>query len=282
MRFTRFIAAEDLKKLDIDIVSQDLKVYLTRLLHRQIESEDSEIEILRQNSVINKSRSILGLTIYVLESDEHGYYHPAEHAWHNGEMELIFRRLNTIQFAEFLCELVEDERFSMEDVNILLERDGVSFRISKVLSTEPTTNTKIAVSVLPIEYLETVGHSEEHPNVRLLVHRMEQHLEVGDYAGVLHSSASIFETVAKQVVALPTVQNQTLKSFFERYRKDSLLPETVLDYILSVYDKRNITPLAGHGSTLPPNMSREEAIVISEITKAFIRIEYSLQITAKT
>jgi hypothetical protein len=59
-------------------------------------------------------------------------------------------------------------------------------------------------------------------------------LECDDYAGVLHASASAFETLAKIVVDLSTVQDQTLASFFERYRKDSALPDEVLNHILDL------------------------------------------------
>jgi SpoVK/Ycf46/Vps4 family AAA+-type ATPase len=115
-----------------------------------------------------------------------------------------------------------------------------------------------------------------HPNIRILIDRMNDALKREDYPGVLHSSASIFETLAKDVVGISNVQNQTLKSFFDRYRKDSALPEKVLDYILAIYESRNVTPLAGHGSTQTPTISREVAIGLSEMTKAFVRIEYIL------
>jgi hypothetical protein len=105
---------------------------------------------------------------------------------------------------------------------------------------------------------------------------MDDALDKEDYPGVLHASASIFETMAKDVVAIPSVQNQTLKSFFDRYRKDSSLPSEVLDYILSIYDLRSTTPLAGHGSTQAPDVNKEAAIALSEMTKAFVRIEYKL------
>ena len=73
------------------------------------------------------------------------------------------------------------------------------------------------------------------------MNRMDSDLSRGDYAGVLHCSASIFETMAKDIVGIPTVQNQTLKSFFDRYRKDSALPQEILDYIISIstLDKLN-------------------------------------------
>jgi len=116
-----------------------------------------------------------------------------------------------------------------------------------------------------------------HPNIATLLQRMDDALKRKDYGGVLHSSASIFETLAKEVVGIPSVQNQTLKSFFERYRKDSSLPTEVLNYILSVYDSRSSIPLAGHGHTAIPKISHEIAVTLSEITKAFVSIEYKLK-----
>jgi len=119
--------------------------------------------------------------------------------------------------------------------------------------------------------------SVEHPNIRVLKDRMGDAVARDDRAGILHASASIFETMAKDVVGIQTVQNQTLKSFFDRYRKGSTLPNEILDYMLAVYEARNVTPLAGHGSTQIPNLSREEAVALAEMTKAFVRIEYRLR-----
>ena len=116
-----------------------------------------------------------------------------------------------------------------------------------------------------------------HPNIQVLIDRMDDTLRRDDYPGVLHSSASIFETLAKDVIGIPSIQGQTLKSFFERYRKDSALPSEILDYILNIYESRSTTPLAGHGSTRTPSISRKAAISLSEMTKAFVRIEYKLR-----
>lgn len=118
-----------------------------------------------------------------------------------------------------------------------------------------------------------------HSNIRVLMNRLDDALTRRDFSGVLHASASIFETMAKDVVGIPSVQDQTLKSFFDRYRKDSNLPKAILDYILGVYDLRNTTPLAGHGSTQDPAMNPQAAISLVEMTKAFIRIEYRLRQT---
>jgi hypothetical protein len=116
-----------------------------------------------------------------------------------------------------------------------------------------------------------------HQNIQVLLDRMDDTLRRNDYSGVLHASVSIFETMAKDVVGLPTVENKTLKSFFDRYRKDSSLPNEILDYILSIYDLRSITPLASHGSTKTPTINRESAIALSEMTRAFVRIEDQLR-----
>jgi len=113
-----------------------------------------------------------------------------------------------------------------------------------------------------------------HPNINTLILRMENSLEGNDFALVLKTSADIFETLAKDIVGIPAVQGQSLKSFFERYRQDSILPKEILDYILGVYDSRNKMPLAGHGSTNIPNITKEHAIILCELTKAFVNIEY--------
>ena len=113
-----------------------------------------------------------------------------------------------------------------------------------------------------------------HPNVKLLLKRMDLAIEVEDYPSALHASASIFETLAKDIISSANLENQTLASFFDKYRKESQLPSEVLDYILSIYKSRNTMPLAGHGSTGQPSVSKKSAIILAEMTRAFIRIEY--------
>lgn len=118
--------------------------------------------------------------------------------------------------------------------------------------------------------------TDEHPNILVLINRMTTALDHGDPSGVLHASASIFETMAKEIVGIDAVQDQTLASFFNRYRKNSGLPEVVLDYILSIYKRRNIEPLASHGSIKSPTVTKPEAVILAELTKAFVRIERQL------
>ena len=74
-----------------------------------------------------------------------------------------------------------------------------------------------------------------------------------------------------------TVSEQSLGAFFAGYRKKSLLPEPVLDYMLDVYKARNAEPLAGHGSLNPPQVNAAQATVLCQLTKAILRIERSEQ-----
>ena len=142
----------------------------------------------------------------------------------------------------------------------------------RIFSVKPTT-TPNPVNVS--------SHPKQHHNIDILMLRMEDALRRKDYAGVLHTSASIFETLAKDIVGIPTVENQTLKSFFERYCKDSQLPQVVLDYILKIYNERSQMPLAGHGSLREPTISEQEAILLRHITPAFVNSEYELRATPK-
>lgn len=277
MKFTRFVPQAVVEPLSLERPSTDLRVYFTRELRRAITTygdESGAIQLIRMNFWINRSRNLVGETIYVLEADDWGDFSiPAEHAWHFAEFELLFRRLNTIQFAELLGELIEDQLFRLSWVNRQLERDGLGFQFRD--------DENLVVEMRTVAEIKALAetHPVWHDNIRLLVDRMEVAVKTSDHSALLHASASVFETLAKQVVGIPTVQTQTLKSFFDRYRKDSGLPTAILDYVLDLYDQRNVTPLSGHGSLAPPpNFTATEATTLVEMTKAFVTIEYRLKL----
>lgn len=267
MKYTKYLTDKQKKQLEYEVVSRDLRVYLTRLLDDQIENGG---RIYRLNSLINNARNLLGLPIYVLEADGYGEYESGEYAWHEGEFQLLMRRFDTISFIEYICELVIHDWFDGNTLNDLFEKDGLSFRIDNDMSS-------ISVDVMDLKDIKVEDSESAHPNIRVLVNRMERSLENNDLSSVLHSSASIFETLAKDIVPLPTVQDKTLGSFFDRYRQDSRLPEELLDMILNTYKLRGSEPLAGHGSTSMPTITKEQAVVLCEMTKAFVKIEYTLQ-----
>lgn len=271
MKFPKYITKEQIHQLEYEVLSKDFLIYLTRILLDWVENtEYLETVIARKNRIINLSRTILGEKIYILESDDMGQYHQAEYDWHDSNFLLVFRGLNTVQFIEFACELIRANYFEVNFLNNALKSEAASFRFIK-------DDNEIEIEVLNDEEIEEADISEEHPNIRLLVSRMDNSLDKDDYSAVLHSSASIFETMAKDIVGIPTVQDKTLKSFFDKYKLDSKLPEPILNFILDTYNKRNVTPLAGHGSLDKSKITKEQAIILAEMTKSFVRIEGKLK-----
>jgi hypothetical protein len=271
MKFTFYINQDQKKQLEFEVLSQDFYVYITRqLMHWAEESEYVEHVLIRKNSIINLSNNLLTRKIYVLQSDDNGNYEEAEYAWHESNFHLSVRRLDTIQFIEFACELFEKDILEIDFVNEALKKEAASFNFQN-------TSRSYEIKVFSFVELESENFEEEHINIRTLVSRMEIALENKDYTNLLHASASIFETMAKNVIGIEDIQDKTLGSFFNRYRKDSKLPEAVLDYILETYNKRNKMPLAGHGSLEIPEITMEESIILCEMTKTFVRIESQLQ-----
>jgi hypothetical protein len=272
MKYCVYLDKKTSAELEQDVISTELRVHLTRLLGRKIKERKPEHQLIHLNTVINQSRNLVGNTIYVLEEDDWGY-EDAEYAWHYGEFNLVFRRLSTPQLVEYLCELINDDWFSCDELNDLLNQEAASCRFVDGIN-------GVEVELLSIQKLEELEEEAEeaHPNVRLLIKRMDSAVVNNDPAAVVHASASVFETLAKDLVAIPSIQNQSLGSFFERYRKDSRLPSEVLDYILEIYNMRNVEPLAGHGSTAAPKVTIEQATILAEITKAFVKIEYKLSL----
>ena len=151
----------------------------------------------------------------------------------------------------------------------------VPFSLDNVLSAK--VDTTILHNFFPNSENICKGLKYVHSNISLLIDRMDNAFSRGDYAAVLHASASIFETMAKDVVNTPNIHNQTLAAFFSRYRQDSKLPPQVLDFILEVYKSRNTTPLAGHGSLQSPTTTREEALSLCRMTKTAVKTEYELR-----
>jgi hypothetical protein len=270
LKYPIFLSIQDKKQLEFEVVSQELRVHLTRLIERN--DRFAKNDLINRNVLINRSRSLAGQTIYVLNADDWGDYEDCEYAWHFGEFELCLRRGGTIAFIELLCEVLERQWLNVDEVNSLLKQEEASFRFVQ-------SGNNVSVDVFTLEKLEEESPLEnEHGNIRLLVQRMNLALKGKDYSAVLHASASIFETLAKHIVGSSTVQNQTLGSFFTRYQKDSQLPADLQAKVLATYQARNSTPLAGHGSLQLPTITETEAVTLCELTKAFVRIEYTLQV----
>lgn len=268
-------------KLSEEYISRDLKIYLARLLQNKLFSEEgsSERKIVLQNDIINMSLQIQGKPIYVLETQDEDYMLP-EYAWHNAEFHLVFRRLDSTQTIELLGDLIISNYLSIKEINDLFKRHNITFKFIE-------KRNELAIEFLPEKeinkILENIDNEEEeeevtiHDNILLLLKRLDQSLNDKDYTLTIATSASVFETLAKDIIDLPHLVNQSLGQFFSRYRNDSKLPSSVLDYMKSVFDNRNTTPTAGHGSTAEiPNITDTEAQLLVELTKAFVRVEYKL------
>ncbi|PGB58547.1 hypothetical protein [Bacillus toyonensis] len=261
----------DEERLQYEVISDKARLKLTRLIRVASNNDDNNLHLLRQNRFVNIANNVLGKPLYILEPDDMGEYQVAEHAWHLGEIEIIMRRPNTTQLVEILADMLQENLLDINIINEILLEDGTS-----IFFEAENYNNNVKVYITPIEEIDDVNDSDEHPNIRKLVKRMDNALAERDYAAVLHTSATIFETLAKVVIGLTTIENQTLGGFFDRYRRDSNLSGPILDYIIEIYGRRNTEPLAGHGSTQPPNIEAEEAIMLVEMTKTFVRIERKL------
>lgn len=257
--------------LEMDVVSNEARLKLTRLIRKNCQSDDNNLSLIKRNQYINVARAALQLKIARLEPDDVGMYENEEFAWHFAETELAMRRPNTVQLFEILGDLLQMRMLSFNEVNSILQEDNVSARFEA-----NGFDDDVVVRILTDLEIEEDDITAEHSNVRLLFRRMESALENGDYPGVLHASSNVFETLAKLVFSNPNTENQTLGSLFEGYRNRSQLPGPILDYILEIYKRRNSEPLAGHGSTIAPTISATEATTLIEITKMCVRLERRL------
>ena len=175
-----------------------------------------------------------------------------------------------LELVEVLVDLADAGCVRIGDVNAILEADRSGIWLSD--GDDGTEVDLRDLSDLP-EATLAIG---EHVNVRKLVERMDRAMQDRDWSLVLHTGASIFETLAKQVVTNPKVQNQSLGGWFNLYRNQSKLAAPLLDTIEGIFKRRNIEPLAGHGSASDPSITEEEAVQVRELTIAFVRLERTL------
>jgi hypothetical protein len=185
-----------------------------------------------------------------------------------GELELVMRRPSTAQLVDTLGDMIQMEMLRLDAVNEILADDNVSVRFRS-----HGFHDNVSVVILTESEMDEEIDQDEHPNIRLLTARMEAAFDSKDYAAVLHTSATIFETLAKLVFSNPTVEGQTLGGIFEGYRERSGLPDAVLDFVLETYQRRNVEPLAGHGATRAPVITAKEAVTLIEMTKMSVRLE---------
>jgi len=263
--------------LEQEVVPSGARLELTRLIRHSClipdGDDDGGITLGRENEFINIANQVMGKPIYLLEGGDWGDYQPAEHAWHHGQRELIMRLPTTPELAEILADYLQRQMMPISTVNRILRDYNCGFSYQHV---GPADEFKVTIIVTSEDAISEPDLSKEHPNIRKLVHRMETALSGQDYTAVLHASASVFETLAKDVINKPSVNNQTLGGIFDGFKKKSNLPAPILDYIHQIYNDRNTTPLAGHGSLSTPTLDAAIAVTLCEFTKFAVRTERSL------
>lgn len=128
-----------------------------------------------------------------------------------------------------------------------------------------------------------ISKKRNYRNLIVLLNRMNQMINIKDYSGVLHASASILETVAKEVLrAEKHIQNKTFNSLLDEYKKKSILSSDLFEMARKIYIKRNKEPLSGHGSLGESSILKDEAIIIFYVTMMIINIEFNVNIPADT
>ena len=202
----------DKRKLETEVVPEFARLQLTRLARARCKSSDSDVELTHINKFVNLSRTVLDKPVYVLQPDDMGIYEVQEYAWHFAELELVFRRPTSTELAELLADVVQADLLAIAEVNEILESNNISFRLNE------NTESGIKVELLSIDEIDDDEAEPGHPNIRALIDRMEKAFEGEDYSGVLHASASIFETLAKITFNSSSVESSTLGSIFEGTR----------------------------------------------------------------
>ncbi|TSD39689.1 hypothetical protein FFI94_033350 [Rhodococcus sp. KBS0724] len=276
MKLGIYLNSNAITSLDREIAPTEMKSFIARQIIKNADDravEAKEHSIIFYNSVINSANNITGRQLYVLEGDGYGSFEPVEIAWHDGEIGAAIRAMSAAEIAEFAAEMVTQRYLDLQATNEVFEVFNFGARIRRSHGTT-------SVEVLEFTDLDQQIEESAHPNIRMLFERAEHCLEREDYAGVLGATASAMEALAKETVGTDSVSNQSLGGFFEGYKRASKLPDPVADYILEIYNKRNTDANAGHGSLLETTVTRDEAVFLFNITKAFVACENTLRDSA--
>ncbi len=279
MKFPRFVSSHMLAGLELEHPSAELSVFLTRELRRKFasagESADA-FDLVRMNYWINRSRNLAAESIYVLEIAESGAAPtPAELAWHWGQFELLFRRLDTLQFVELLGEMIEERVFTIAWTNRQLEADGVGFQF---VSDERVRSRSIQLrDVLELEELAKT-QPQWQQNLRLLVRRMDVAAVAADVGATLRAGAAVWETAARELLGLSGARLEALRHFSERQRRVVELPPTIAGVLLDACDKGIVAPLAElEALAASTELTAAELSALVELIRGFASVAFGLK-----
>lgn len=273
---TIYLSKDDAISLEYEWIPLSAKAHLIRLLDRYCPPHvNPRTRIPYLQRIVNLANNLSERKFFDLDTDQFDDYFPEDVARLETEFMICIRRLNPIQFIEFLGTVVEYEYIDTNDANIILKE------INSSVAIELDTTGHLSISILPMADKSALDN-DASPNLRTILRRMDSYLNDEDYAAVLLNSAMAIEFISKQIYGSSKIYNQSFGSYFEGYKNKTTLPEPIIDWMLQIYKRRNTEPLASHGSPLPPSITCEEASLIAEMTKAFIRYEFRMQSKASS
>lgn len=273
---TIYLSKDDAISLEYEWIPLSAKAHLIRLLDRYCPPHvNPRTRIPYLQRIANLANNLSERKFFDLDTDQFDDYFPEDVARLETEFMICIRRLNPIQFIEFLGTVVEYEYIDINDANIILKE------INSSVAIELDTTGHLSISILPMADKSALDN-DTSPNLRTILRRMDSYLNDEDYAAVLLNSAMAIEFISKQIYGSSKIYNQSFGSYFEGYKNKTTLPEPIIDWMLQIYKRRNTEPLASHGSPLPPSITCEEASLIAEMTKAFIRYEFRMQSKASS
>lgn len=268
---TIYLSKDDAIFLEYEWIPLSAKVQLIRLLDRHYPSHiNPHTRIHYLNRIVNIANNLAERKLFVLDTDQYGDYYPEDIARQESEFMICIRRLNSTQFIEFLATVVEFEYIDISDANTILKEVNSSVAIKLDNTGRPS------ISIPPMTDKFALDN-DASPNLRTLLSRMDSCLDDEDYAAVLFNSAMAIELISKEIYGSSKIYDQSFGAYFKGYKNKTTLPEPVIDWMLAIYKRRNTESLAAHGSPLPPSITCEEASLIAEMTKAFIRYESRMQ-----
>ena len=273
---TIYLSKDDAISLEYEWIPLSAKAHLIRLLDSYCPPHvNPRTRIPYLQRIVNLANNLSERKFFDLDTDQFDDYFPEDVARLETEFMICIRRLNPIQFIEFLGTVVEYEYIDINDANIILKE------INSSVAIELDTTGHLSISILPMADKSALDN-DASPNLRTILRRMDSYLNDEDYAAVLLNSAMAIEFISKQIYGSSKIYNQSFGSYFEGYKNKTTLPEPIIDWMLQIYKRRNTEPLASHGSPLHPSITCEEASLIAEMTKAFIRYEFRMQSKASS
>lgn len=260
-----FGIGNDASAIDDEFISRGMKLSFIRLLRWK-----NGNDFLRSIESLNIAHQVLGKVIVEIPlSDESVFYDSITGASVRSMIEGIVAGISAREYFEIVGDFICEGIFTLDEVNKMLEKNDSSVRY--YLKDE---TLKISFSYKE----DSADEIDRVANVGTLFNRIESAMERADYAEVLHASASIFETIMRDVMNIPG-NKMTFDSMMKNgFKEKSGLPEWVTDQMNKIYIDRGRKPIAAHGAVEEPGLTRRDAMEIVEFTKMVVKMQRDIQV----